>query len=363
MHIQLYEEIIKGRFRPFLPKYSEPTELKNILKEAQLQTIAVLTPGQEIDAVIEECDYRLFGFKEVSDMDFTKKSINGKTVVIASPTTVYEGCEVLDIPNYTSFKTNIFMEMIMDEFERVKIRAERKLEITDDRKDLAIYAEKHIAKLKKFFYDAKTLLKDNHHRDDIYILLALSMVLIRTILFYQKMFKQFINTSPDNADQLKSELFSNIALGRLKVLFDMRGSQYCSFIKKSFLQSPDGEPCHCEGNPVASHETFSGKKSLQQDSGLQRFYPLKWNGQLNVLMDIFIQLTEEIKVSGKPILETSPENLRNMIMECFVDGDGKKLSYHTVNTNLKSYRSDKRIKPSSPKKVSIKSIISKPNKE
>lgn len=175
----------------------------------------------------------------------------------------------------------------MDEFERVKIRAERKLEITDDRKDLAIYAEKHIAKLKKLFYDAKTLLKDNHHRDDIYILLALSMVLIRTIIFYQKMFKQFINTIPDNADQLKSELFSNIALGRLKVLFDMRGSQCCSFIKKSYLQEHDTEDSCLEEPHANKAKTFSEKKSLQQDKDLQTFHPAKWHGQLNVLADIF----------------------------------------------------------------------------
>lgn len=364
MHIHLFEEIIKGRFRPFLPRYSDSLELKNILLEAQTQTVATLGPNEDAEAYISDTDFLTFGFKDVSDFDITQKALpGGKTGIVVTPRKVYEGREVLDIPNYTSFKTNVFLEMVIDEFERLKIRAEKKLDMTEDRKEIAVYAEKHVTKAKKLFYDAKLLLNDNHHRDDIYILLALSMVLIRTVLFYQKFFKQFLVLPADNPDQLKAELFSSIALGRLKVLFNMNGSGYCSYIKKSYLQKSDTQDCNVEEPCGSGSETFSGKKSLQQEHGSQSYHPAKWNGQANVLMDLFIQLTEEIKVSGKPILETSPENLRELIMEFFVDKDNKKFSYHTVNTNLKSYRTDKRIKPKSPKKIDVKGIISKPDKE
>lgn len=364
MHVHLFEEIIKGRFRPFLPRYSDSLELKNILLEAQTQTVATLGPNEDVEAFILDTDFLTFGFKDVSDFDITQKAVPGnKTEIVVIPRKVYEGHEVLDIPYYTSFKTNIFLEMILDEFERVKIRAEKKLEITESHKELSVYAEKHIAKLKKLFYDVKVLLNDNHHRDDIYILMALSLIIIRTILFYQKMFKQFLVLPPDNQDQLKSVLFSSIALGRLKVLFDMRGSQYCSYIKKSYLQKYDTHDGNVEEPCDSGSETFSEKKSLQQERETQSYHPAKWNGQANVLMDLFIQLTEEIKVSGKPILETSPENLRELIMEFFVDKDSKRFSYHTVNTNLKSYRTDKRIKPKSPKKIDLMNILPKPDKE
>lgn len=290
MHVHIFGELIKGRFQPSQAKFSNPEELKNLVAEAQTNTVTVLPAGKDPDEYIAETDFLAFGFKEEADFDVIQKDLgSGRTAIIVVPTRIYEGCEVLDIPAYTSFKVNIFLELIMDEFERVKIRAEKKLENTDDRRVLAVYAEKHIAKLKKLFYDAKVLLNGNHHRDDIYILLSLSMVLIRTILFYQKMFKQFLATPPDNQEQLKSELFSSIALGRLKVLFDMRGSQYCSFIKKSYLQEQDTEDC-CLDEPRANKaETFSEKKSLHQDKDIQAFHPAKWHGQLNVLADIFIR--------------------------------------------------------------------------
>ncbi|MEI6767187.1 MAG: hypothetical protein WCM76_16275 [Bacteroidota bacterium] len=364
MHVHLFEELIQGRYRPFLPKYSDNSNLQNIILEAQTRTVSVLIKGQDVDEFIAETDFLSFGFKDESDFDIIKKSVpGGKTEISVVPMKAYAGREVLDIPSFTSFKTNIFLELIMDEFERLKIRAEKKFEQTVDRKELTVYAEKHIVKTKLLLYDAKLHLNDNHSRDDIYILLALSMVLINTILFYQKLFKPFLSITPETREQLKSELFSSIALGRLKALFDMRGSEYCTFIKKSYLGKPCSDDCNTADTNENGAETFSEKKSSQQEQGSPKFYPGVWNGQINVLMDIFIQITEEIKVSDKPLFDTSPENLRAIIMEVFLDKYGKRLSYHTVNTNLKSYRTDKRIKANSPKKINIKDILTRPGKE
>ncbi len=364
IHIRLFEELIYGRFRPFIPRFSNAKELKNLIREAQTCTVAEFDDERDVDDFIVNTDFLPYGFRSTSDYKLSvRKSERGSMILSLEPTLVYDGREVLDIPNYTSFKTNVFLETIMDEFERVKIRAEKKLEMEESYKALSVYAEKHIVKAKKLLYDLKQLMNENHNREDMYILLSLSMVLIHTIVFYQKMFKPFLSIVPDTADHLKAELFSSIALGRLRALFGLRDSKYCCYIKKSLLEDQELQECNCVEPVDGSPKTFSEKKSLPSERTQLSFYPAKWNGQLNVLMDIFIQMTEEIRVDGKPILETSPENLRAIIMEAFVDKDGKKLSYHTVNTNLKSYRTDKRINAKSQKKIDVASIISKPGKE
>lgn len=73
-----------------------------------------------------------------------------------------------------------------------------------------------------------------------------------------------------------------------------------------------------------------------------KFSKLKWNGNTNVLVDIFYRLTQEEKVNGKPYIETTPENLTEIIYSCFLDKNGKKLSKETIETYLKPGRREKR---------------------
>lgn len=84
-------------------------------------------------------------------------------------------------------------------------------------------------------------------------------------------------------------------------------------------------------------------------------YPVQWNENINKLVDIFYQLTEELKNGEKkPLIKTSKSNLANFIVNNFVDKSGHSLNYETINTILKESKADKR--PSLDKRIGISYI-------
>lgn len=72
---------------------------------------------------------------------------------------------------------------------------------------------------------------------------------------------------------------------------------------------------------------------------------LRFNGNVNQLVDVFYQLQRELFVNGKPYLDGNTNDLVNLIVNVFVDKDGNEISPQTVETILKPSRGDKRPKP------------------
>jgi hypothetical protein len=116
---------------------------------------------------------------------------------------------------------------------------------------------------------------------------------------------------------------------------------------------------------VNSGKLDSEKKSFQQEQAFGEGLRLKWNGQLNVLVDVMLQLTSRAKSNGKPPLEATPDELRLFIQQNFLDRDGREISPFTLNTYLKPNRDDKRLHPDSPKRIDLSEFINNPesNKE
>lgn len=69
------------------------------------------------------------------------------------------------------------------------------------------------------------------------------------------------------------------------------------------------------------------------------------NCNLNQFVDIFYQLHRELFVSGKPIIDGSINDLVAVIVNSFVDKDGREISPDTVKTILTPSKTDKRPKP------------------
>jgi hypothetical protein len=105
--------------------------------------------------------------------------------------------------------------------------------------------------------------------------------------------------------------------------------------------------------PLNSSKLGTEKKSFQQQQAFGDGIRLKWQGQLNVLVDILLQLSSGIKVNGRPPLEATPDELRLFIRENFLDRDGREISTYTLDTYLKPNRQDKRLHPDSPKRIDL----------
>jgi hypothetical protein len=78
----------------------------------------------------------------------------------------------------------------------------------------------------------------------------------------------------------------------------------------------------------------------------------QFNCQTNVFVDVFFQLTKEITVDGKPLLNIGSNDLAQFITNNFIDKNGNTLSLNTVKTILNISRPEKR--PSAEKRINLK---------
>ena len=87
------------------------------------------------------------------------------------------------------------------------------------------------------------------------------------------------------------------------------------------------------------------KEQKEQAANKNHFNKLKFNGNVNQLVDIFYQLNRELFVDGKSYIDGSANDIISLIVNSFIDKDGNEISPQTIETILKPSRTDKRPKP------------------
>jgi len=85
------------------------------------------------------------------------------------------------------------------------------------------------------------------------------------------------------------------------------------------------------------------------------FTKLQFNCNVNQFVDIFYQLTREINVDDKPMIQGNVNDLIFFIVNSFVDKDGNDISALSVKTILKPSREDKR--PNTSKRIDISKLF------
>ena len=81
------------------------------------------------------------------------------------------------------------------------------------------------------------------------------------------------------------------------------------------------------------------------------FAKLQFNCNVNQFVDVFYQLSRELFVDGKPMIEGNINDIATMIVNTFVDKDGKEISPQSVKTILQPSREDKR--PNTQKRINL----------
>ena len=104
------------------------------------------------------------------------------------------------------------------------------------------------------------------------------------------------------------------------------------------------------------YELQNIKSSIEKNKPVATINPatfnkLQFNCNVNQFVDIFYQLSREILIEGKPLLEGHPNDIINMLTNSFVDKEGKEISSLSVKTILKPSREDKR--PNTHKRIEI----------
>jgi len=82
---------------------------------------------------------------------------------------------------------------------------------------------------------------------------------------------------------------------------------------------------------------------------------MQFNGNVNQLVDVFYQLHRELFVDGKPYIDGNTNDLVSLIVNSFVDKDGKEISPLTVKTILKPSKEEKR--PNTHKRIDIDKLL------
>lgn len=83
----------------------------------------------------------------------------------------------------------------------------------------------------------------------------------------------------------------------------------------------------------------------QNNNGIMPHNKLKINCNINQLVDIYYQLHRELFTDGKPIIDGHINDITAIIVNSFVDKDGRELSPQTIKTLLTPSRTDERPKP------------------
>ena len=83
----------------------------------------------------------------------------------------------------------------------------------------------------------------------------------------------------------------------------------------------------------------------EQNQNQLPFKKMQINCNLNQFIDVYYQFTRELFVDGKSMIDGSVNDLVAIIVNSYVDKDGKEISPETVKTILTPSRTEKRPKP------------------
>ncbi|WP_348800551.1 hypothetical protein [Flavobacterium adhaerens] len=97
------------------------------------------------------------------------------------------------------------------------------------------------------------------------------------------------------------------------------------------------------------------RNKIEEESPPFPFKKLRFNGNINQLVDVFYQLNRELYVNGKSYIDANTNDLIDFIVNSFLDKDGNEISPLTVKTILKPSREDKR--PNTHKRIDLDKML------
>jgi hypothetical protein len=209
---ELFNSMINGTMRPFLPAFSSEDHIKQLLKDMFSVTLV-----KTADSLLVDEDGKLAKYIRDGDLVYgTVEEVDGRsTLVLENKTEENLGqLFALDIPPPPDLKSEYFLLLIEDEHESIIRKASEVLSQSTQEKQVSFFANKNIIRLKELAGQAHVLSKRIKPKDsdiwddpDSYIIDALKIFLIRSILYYQKLFQPFLKVPLQSEKQLKISLY------------------------------------------------------------------------------------------------------------------------------------------------------------
>lgn len=229
---------------------------------------------------------------------------------------------------------------MIDEFERIKIRACQLLNTQDEPNQLKQLALRNLRIAEYLLRETSAFCQyllfqenDNHKHSIYYIIDCLKKFIIKSIRFYHRLFNPYINKYYEQSKKLISNIDRTTSSNCIKYVLEDNFENYLN-----------------EATPI------QGKQADQNALSLK----IQWTGKINLLVSLFYDLNEKgiikipepkksinnTKVSKAPNSAETNMNLVEFIYHNFLDSNGELLSKDTLRTYMNPNRPDKRSKRS-----------------
>ncbi len=311
--VDVFKEILSGKFCPAAEKGASKKLLFEIIREINKVVIKIKGKNINKNEIIENINFKEFGFKEQSDVKITfTETVFGHTELTLQAKNVYELQEEIELPTPRNNKQKYYQALLSDTFERLKIKCYNIINDAEEQKYIELYANKNIQAITRIFYEAKTHLnkKKSNDKDRFYIYVQ-TLFILNSVLYLQNMFSSYHKEKKFSKKTLKLEMYDAVG--------------------------PDlfSEPTAEYGNNTDLYKT---KKIRLTDN-------------INVVITVYYEMMNQ------GVIEHSPQLVEDLIHNNYVSKSGKPINRLTIRTALKDYRPEKRAKGN--KKLDISKYLDK----
>lgn len=368
---KIYGEILHGRLQPHKSEFSDEKQLLNLIEYANTKEFSIDISDDKHYETMHYSIYAYLGYKDPDDLmiNIHPGRKNGTSVITVIPNKYYLLGDMMedDIEKPPCFKSRCYLRLIMDEFERIKIRACNLLNTIDKSDQLRILVLKNL-RIAEFLlressaYSHFFVIPDKHSKmtSMYYIIDCLKKFLIKSIRFYHSFFDPYITDFFEQSEKLIKNVDRATCSSCTKYLFP-EDSDNTLGDSNSISAQYRNDALNCKEDFLRMGYGNSDLLSNATNNKVSKPQPIRWMGKINLLVSLFYDLMEKgiiyihetdenpgdhFSVSKEKIQSGTNMNLVEFLYINFLDSKGNRLSKDTLRTYLNPNRLDKRSKRS-----------------
>jgi hypothetical protein len=153
----VYNQVIKGQFNPTKASKTVSKSAQSLVTLANTCIIFSAATKKETLSFLDSFDLTSLGYKTGADLEIlnTNDSDPETFWVIIKPRSIYSLSEDISLPVPPDEKSKKYLDFFIDEFERIKIRAEKNMLTALSKDDIQFYAFRNLQLLYKLNDDSR----------------------------------------------------------------------------------------------------------------------------------------------------------------------------------------------------------------
>ncbi len=352
-----YIQIVEGPLSPesYLSG-KECIHVQDFITKSNTFDFVVSKSIDEVQHLLNDLDYKRMGFKQLTDaqVNITPLDNAGSSKIVITPKIFYSNKQIekhiIQVENQV---TRSFIYFISDEYERIKTRSLRSLNLLPGKKEISHYAHISINQVDYLLSKVQNKLNYLLHSDHstlmatFNILSILKYFLLKSLKHYLSIFNSYVGTRHNS------------------LLLKYTEHRFPKLLTKN-QDNVLNEPETTISQPSQHKNTSSDNNTDNPQRGIFAG-KIKWFFRLNVLTTLIeelnnypIQTYNDSSNSGNEIqtpISLSKDQMIDLVHTLFVDKDGKEYSKETLRVYFNDSYPEKRAK--SPNKIDIDKFLNK----